>query len=474
MAIWKSDATDLSAQLANRSIDPVELLQVFKDRIARLNPKLNAIVCTSDEAEVQARESARRIASGERKSPIDGIPILIKDNLFVRGMPATWGSKLYKDRVCDADEIPVEKLRQAGAVIVGKTNVPEFTVEGFTDNRVFGCTPNPWKLDLTPGGSSGGSVAAVSAGLAPFSIGTDGGGSIRRPAAYTNLVGLKPSLGRIARGGGLPQLLLDMEVIGTITRSVRDQDLLFDVLAGQDIRDHTSMLFAPNTQPTNLLDAPKGLKILAVETFGDAPLDPEIRSSFRQMVDAMSDLGHQVTEGPLPLDIQELNDLWSSIGSISLGLLMQREPKMRELASEKYVGWADIPFDAAHLLNVFEVIQNVRNAASQAFAATDIIMTPTCAANPWPTKQDFPPEIDGQPVGPRGSAIYTGWVNACGHPAISVPGKVSVGGLPIGIQFVGGMGEDHLLLRLAQQIETLQGWLDQWPAVSDLEPRLNR
>ena len=436
-----------------------------------MNGPLNAVVAMSDEAMAAARLSAERLAAGSPRSRLEGLPILIKDNLVVRGMPATWGSRLYKGRVAADDEIPVERLRRAGAVIVGKTNVPEFTIEGFTDNDLFGLTPNPWDLSVTPGGSSGGSVAAVAAGMIPWSIGTDGGGSIRRPAAYTNLVGLKPSIGRIPRGGGLPQLLLDMEVVGPITRSVRDQALLFDILAQPDVRDHRSLQFAATDSSSMLSDPLPVLRILAVERIADAPLDPAIGASFRQMTDLMRSIGHRVAFGELPLDIGEITEHWPSIGHIGLGLLLEREPEMARLASSKYVDWAATSYSATHLLNLIECIATLRNRAAGVFEEIDIVMTPTCAAMPWSVDIPFPPEIDNQPVGPRGSAVYTGWVNACGHPAISVPGQTGDRSLPVGVQFVGGFGRDEVLLRLAQQIENEQSWLKKWPAIADFHDR---
>jgi aspartyl-tRNA(Asn)/glutamyl-tRNA(Gln) amidotransferase subunit A len=464
--LWQHDAFSLSAMLAAGRVTSLELLEHFQARIARLNSALNAVVCLSEEAVGDARASARRLQVGEARGPLDGIPVLVKDNLVVRGMPATWGSRLYAGSVADHDELPVELLRNAGAVIVGKTNCPEFTIEGFTANEIFGVTVNPWDPCVTPGGSSGGSVAAVAAGMIPVSIGTDGGGSVRRPAAYTNLVGLKPSIGRIPRGGGLPQLLLDMEVVGPITRSVRDQALLLDALARPDRRDHRSLRFHRSESSRVLLHEPPPLRVLAVEEFDAAPLDAQIRASFRQMVELVASMGHRVETGELPLDIGYLSEHWGSIGQIGLGLVLQREPQMRRLASAKYVEWGDAHHDATHLLEVIESIDALRDRAAQVFESVDVIMTPTCAAMPWPTAIPFPPEIDGRPVGPRGSAVYTGWVNACGHPAISVPGRPSAASMPIGVQFVGDLGEEELLLRLARQVEDRQGWLEQWPAIS--------
>jgi aspartyl-tRNA(Asn)/glutamyl-tRNA(Gln) amidotransferase subunit A len=279
-------------------------------------------------------------------------------------------------------------------------------------------------------------------------------------------VGLKTTLGRIPRGGGLPQLLLDMEVVGPLTRSVRDHALLFDVLAQPDVRDHRSLRFSGASSLHELFTAPRSLRILAVERFPDAPVDPNIRASFQQMVGLVKSMGHHVETGDLPLDIRAVYENWASIGSISLGLLLQREPQMRELASRKYVEWGDTSYDATHLLKIMELLFDLRNQAARAFEVHDIIMTPCCAAMPWSTAVPFPTEIDNQPVGPRGSAVYSGWVNACGHPAISVPGLMNEQSMPIGIQFVGNFGQDELLLRLAQQIENEQSWLDEWPPIA--------
>ena len=209
----------------------------------------------------------------------------------MRGMPATWGSQLFKHFVPEADEAPVASLRAAGAVILGKTNLSEFALRGFTANPVYGVTRNPWDPELTPGGSSGGSAAAVAAGLVPFSLATDGGGSIRRPAAHTGLVGLKPGLGRIPRAGGFPEINFDFEVVGPLARRVDDARLVFEALAG------ASQVRSESSEPS------RALTILCVETIGDAPVDPAIRASFRDAIAQLIARGHRVVQAPLPFDI---------------------------------------------------------------------------------------------------------------------------------------------------------------------------
>lgn len=469
--LWRNDAWALSQLLSAGDVTPDELLDCYLGRIADLDDHVNAVVYLDPEARNAAAESTRRRREGKALGPLDGVPMLLKDNLNVAGMPTTWGSPLFADFRPGQDEIPVQKLRQAGVVFMGKTNVPEFTVEGFTANTLFGTTRNPWNTGLIPGGSSGGSVAAVALGMSPASIGTDGGGSVRRPASYTNLVGLKTSIGRVPRGGGLPQLLLDMETIGPITRTVRDQALILNALSGPDRRDHRSLRF-PEVDFTALLDSPPPpLRILAVERIGDAPVDPAIVASFRQMVATIADLGHDVTAGLLPFDIRPLYDRWTTIADIGLGLLRRRHPDMDDRASPKYVEWAQKPYPAAHLLEILEILETLRNEAARAFETVDIILSPASAAMPWSIDLPFPPEIDGVAAGPRGSALFSGWVNACGHPGISLPGPRAANGLPIGIQLVSDMGNEMLLLQLARQIESATPWANDWPPLAEKDTR---
>jgi aspartyl-tRNA(Asn)/glutamyl-tRNA(Gln) amidotransferase subunit A len=426
-----------------------------------LNARINAFVSLSDTAVDDARLSAQRHANGSPLSPLDGMPIAIKDNLAVRGMPTTWGCPHYADFTPEADELPVARLRDAGLIIIGKTNVPEFTLEGYTGNTVFGTTCNPWNTDLTPGGSSGGSVAAVAAGLVPLALGTDGGGSTRRPAAFTGLVGLKPSIGTIARGGGLPQILLDFEVIGPIARTVADLALLFDVLADPDRRDHRSR----RSMTSSSAAANDPLRILYAERFGDAPLDPIIGRYVSSAADSLAELGYVVERGPLPFDIETVNQFWPTISMVGLAKLTQSEPAMRGRASPKYVEMADRgnEISAATFLAGQEEVWALRNQCGAAFQEYDIIMTPSCAAMPWPAAEAYPPHIDGQKVGPRGHAVYTGWVNACGHPGINLPAAQADNGMPIGFQLVGDIGADPLLIDVARRYEAAHPWADRWP-----------
>lgn len=452
--LWQAGVAALSKAYRDGTTDPVEVTRCLTERIARIDPQLNAYNRLDPGLEAAAADSAERLRTGRARSPLEGVPLAVKDNLAVAGMPAAWGSRVFADTVCEADELPIARLRAAGALFIGKTNTPEFAVEGFTASETFGVTGNPWNPALTPGGSSGGSVAAVAAGLATAGLGTDGGGSTRRPAGHTGLYGLKPTIGAIPRAGGLPQVLLDFEVFGTFTRSVEDQRYLFDILAGPDRRDPVSR-FAPRIKADG-----RRLRILYVETLGDNPCAAAIRASVGAAARKLADLGHHVEIGAMPFDLDALNAFWPKFGQVGLAYLKATDPRMTKAAA-KYLGMAEdgAKVPAAELFAAIEEVKKLRAAASAFFETWDIIMTPSAAAQPWPANEGFPPEIDGIPVGPRGHAIYTGWVNAAGLPGLNVPAEPDANGMPVGFQLVGDLFAEDTLLDLAAEFEAAgPGW----------------
>lgn len=465
MDIWTLDATGLAGAYRSGETTPVETVDECLARIERIDPQINAFVALSPTCRKEAEDSARRLKAGSPRGPLEGIPIAVKDSLCVAGLEATWGSSVFAGKVREIDELPVKRLRDAGAIIVGKTNTPEFALEGYTANALFGVTGNPWNPALTPGGSSGGSVAAVAAGLVPIAIGTDGGGSIRRPAAYTGLFGIKPTIGRVPRAGGLPQLLLDFEVAGPFARSVRDCALVYSVLAGEDRLDPRSRLFAEN-RPARNTSGP--LRILYAERVDDAPCDPAILASCRRAADNLRALGHVITVDDLPLDLTEFNRFWTSIGQVGLARLVHQIPSMMEKASTPYLEMAakGAAVSAAEFAAGLEIVDRLRRDASRAFSDIDLIMTPACAAMPWPAGEAWPQTIDGKPVGPRGHAVYTGWVNGSGHPAIAIPADRSPEGMPIGFQLVGDLASEQMLLALAADYEARFGGWTAWPDVA--------
>jgi aspartyl-tRNA(Asn)/glutamyl-tRNA(Gln) amidotransferase subunit A len=456
---WRASAGALCAAYREGRASPVDVLEQLLERCARLNPVLNAIV-TLDAAGARAAAaaSAARWRAAAPLSLLDGVPVTVKDSLLVRGMRATWGSRLYEDFVPERDELPVARVRAAGAVILGKTNAPEFTLQGYTDNPLFGVTRNPWNPALTPGGSSGGAVASVAAGLVPLALATDGGGSTRRPAAYTGLVGLKPSRGRIARCDSFPAILLDFEVVGLIARTVADVEIALGLLSDPDPRDPASAAH----QPYRRLPA-RACRILYTPRFGDAPVDPEISASVDAAARALEGLGHRI-EKKASSDIgEEANEAWPAISQAGLAwLLSQHQERRKQVGSAiAAMAQAGAALTAVHYFDALAAAQRTRERVRELFASGyDLLMTPTTAALPWPAAQTHPPEIAGRPAGPRGHAVFTAFANAAGVPAISVPCGPSRGGLPIGFQLVAPFGADALLCAVAAQFERAFPWRD--------------
>ncbi|MGC3965383.1 MAG: amidase [Rhodocyclaceae bacterium] len=462
--IYKLTVREIGERLRSRQLTATQVVNHFLARIDTLQPTLNAFIHVNAEgARAAARESDERFARGEPRSWLEGIPVSIKDNILVKDMPFVFGSPLFRDNVADHDELPIELLRNAGAIIIGKTNLPEFASRGSTYNPVFGATGNPWNAELTTGGSSGGSVASVAAGMVPLSLGTDGGGSIRRPAGYTGLVGLKPTLSRIPRADGFSSVLYDCEVVGPIGRTVDDVRLMMSAIARPDRRDQRSRGFAPMTENACAL---RKLKVLYVPRLGSNPVDPEIARSCAEAAGRFARMGHEVVEGELPFDIKPVSDNWAKIGNVCMSLMARNNAAFKDLVTPEYRDRAMTgdAISGGEYQGVIELLYALRAAVGSAFETWDIIMTPASAANPWPKNEPFPPVIDGQSVGPRGHAVFTNWVNACSHPGITLPAAPTQSGMPIGFQLVADFGADELLLDLAEQYEQHHEWKNTWPA----------
>ena len=439
--LWMLTAAELSAAYAH-GLTPIDTLDATLARIRQINPVLNAIVTLDQAGARQAAEaSTQRWARRKPLSPLDGVPITVKDNILVAGLHATWGSKLFADFVPDTDETPVARLRAAGAVILGKTNVPEFTVHGYTDNALFGITRNPWDTALTPGGSSGGAVAAVASGMGALALGTDGGGSIRRPAAHTGLVGFKPSRGAVPRGKGFPAILHDFEVVGPIARCVDDIVLTMEAIGGTKLGE-------PVTPPPSP-------RIAFAPTFNRAPVDPVISTAVEEAIALIAQSGCSIDRiGSFDL-AAPLDAIWPIISQTGVAWLLSQDSDRRHLVSPAIRAMAEAgdAYRARDYLGALDAITTLGETMDDFFSRYDFLITPATAAMPWPADQSHPAMIDGKEVGPRGHAVFTPIANALGLPAISLPCAVDQSSLPVGLQIIAPHRHDQALLALARQFE---------------------
>ncbi|MBV9906277.1 MAG: amidase [Hyphomicrobiales bacterium] len=439
----------LAAELEHGQATAVGLIERAFQRIEAFDSRLNSFVALDRSgALVAAKESDERRSRGRVHSRLDGIPISVKDNLHVAGFPTTWGSRALQDYRPAKDELPIARLRRAGMIVIGKTNAPEFTLEGYTRNDLFGVTRNPWNTDLTPGGSSGGAAASVAAGFVPAAIGTDGGGSIRRPACHTGLVGYKPSIGRWPRADGLPAILTDFETAGSLARTIEDTLLLDAMLRGPDPRDWRSS-YAPAPSWPN-----KTARILYVPRFGAAPVDPEVASQVEAFARRLSSMGHDVREGEVFFDLEIAARVWHVVSRAGVAWLMAENPTYEKLAGATARAMAEDgrKVSGADYLGALEAVSAIRRLVAELFAGVDLVLTPTAAALPWPADKPYPDRIDGKPAGPRDHAIFTGWVNIAGVPAVSLPVGISRSGLPIGAHLAGAFGADDQLLVFAREV----------------------
>lgn len=458
---WKLSGADLSRSFGSGETSPVEALEACLLRLDEVSPVLNAVVSLDlERARVAARESERRWRDKAPLGRLDGVPITVKDNIPVAGLRSTWGSALYENWVPDRDETPVRRLRQAGAVIIGKTNVPEMTLQGYTSNALFGPTGNPWAPALTPGGSSGGAVAAVGSGIGPIALATDGGGSIRRPASHGGLIGLKPTVGRVPRRDGFPPILLDFEVIGPITRTVADLAATMAVISQPD----PDAAAAGGFGPLRALAETAARRILFVPTFAGAPVDPEIAASVAEAASHLQALGHAVEDGSGFALADPINAAWPIIAQTGVAWLVGGDPeRLAALGPDiRAMALDGSKLSATDYLDAMTAALTLRQELARLFRSYDILLTPTAAALPWPKNETHPRMIDGREVGPRGSAIFTGFVNAAHLPAITVPCRPSAAGLPIGFQLIAPWGRDEQLIALALAFEAAQPWEMSW------------
>ena len=465
--ICRMSAWETREAIAAGELSPVEAVDAVLDRIERLNPSVNAY-CTvvAESARREAQQAEAGVLRKDELGPLHGVPVSIKDLVYTRGIRTTGGSRLFEDFVPERDSVVVERLKKAGAIVIGKTNTPEFGWVAVTDNTLFGPTRNPWDVGRTPGGSSGGAACAVALGMAPLAIGSDGGGSIRIPSSFCGVFGLKPSYGRVPAAPGFPSLWEGLSVTGPITRTVRDAALMMEVIAGRDDRDYSSLPDTDLGYVSSLEGDLKGLRVAWSPDLGYAVADEQVLRATEAAARVFANLGCTVeTAAPDAGDPQESfsAQVAASVAAFP-GARMEDSPDLIDPALARFIERSrEVPardYIKARMANIEFAIK-----VWAFFEEYDLLLTPVVAVPPFEIGSYGPREIGGKRVGPLAWMPFTYPFNVTGQPAASVPCGWTDDGLPIGLQIVGRRFEDGTVLRAAAAFERAAPWADRYPTL---------
>ena len=459
-------ALDIARRIRNRELSPLEVIKTVLARLERLNPELNAFVSVRyDEAMAEAEAMHNRLQMGDDAGILAGIPVGIKDVEDVAGLPTTYGSVPFRENIADVDSLHVQRLRAAGAIVIGKTNTPEFASTCFTRNLLFDVTRNPWDPTLTPGGSSGGSATAVVSGIVPLATGTDRGGSIRIPASYTGCFGMKPSFGRIPRGQSRMLEWSDLESIGALCGAVQDYALYLDAVSGYHPLDPSS-LPAHKGSFLSCLDEPlPKLHIAWAPAFGGNRCDREVMEAVRSAANAMADMGHEMDEIDVQLPETIAAD-WRAIGAFERYAELHEfiEPHRDSFGRAFLAGLeSGARVTAARYGAAQKTRAELNSKLAALFQTYDVLMTPTTSTTAFDVRGRLPREIGGIDVqDPLEVTPFTYPFNMSGHPAASVPVGLA-SGLPVGLQIIGPGHRDDLVLQLCHAYEKVRPWVETWP-----------
>jgi len=472
--ICRMDAVTLAQKLRQRELSPVEVTDAVLARMEKLEPAIHAFCTpTPDLARAEARRIEADLAAGRAPGPLAGVPVSIKDLILTAGTRTVFGSAAYENFVPEEDDVAVERLRAAGAIIIGKTNVSEFGYSGTGHNAVFETTRNPWNLALNPGGSSAGAAAAVATGVGPLALGSDGGGSVRIPASFCGLYGFKPSFGRIplypgARDERFPGASgwESVECYGPITRTVADAALMTSVMAGPDMRDRHS-LPKPDFDWLEALNGDlRGKRIAYSRTLGYAPVEPEVL----HVVDEAA----KIFERDLGCIVEQADPGWKDPARDFAGIIMLETDLagMRRMADElgermspHLVDLLRTPWTAEDFTNAIMGRKALVNRMWRFMQRYDLMLTPTLAVPPFPILMQGPEKIAGRLARAWSWISFTFPINLTGQPAASVPAGFTRDGLPVGMQIVGRHLDDPLVLRASACFEAARPWRDQWPPI---------
>jgi aspartyl-tRNA(Asn)/glutamyl-tRNA(Gln) amidotransferase subunit A len=474
--ICRMNAVTLAEHIRQKRLSPTEVVTAVLGRLERLEPYLHAFCTpTPDLALAEARRVESDIMAGRSPGALAGVPVSHKDLILTKGVRTTSGSLAYKDFIPEEDDVVVERMRAAGAVMIGKTNTPEFGYSPVGHNPVFETTRNPWNLAMTSGGSSAGAGAAVAAGMGPMAIGSDGGGSVRVPASFCGIYGLKASMGRIplypgARDERFPGVSgwESLEHIGPLTRTVADAALMMSVASGPDMRDRHSLPKADFDWTRCLEGGIRGKRVAYSADWGYAAVDPDVR----RIVDSAV----RIFESDLGCIVEEANPGWNDPFAAFFGVIFAETDLkgMRELArkyklSGHLVDSLMNPWTAEDLTNANMVRKGLVRKMAQFMSRYDLLLTPTLAVAPFPIHMQGPERIDGRYGPPVAFLAFTFPINFTGQPAATVPAGWTADGLPVGLQIIGRHLDDPAVLQASAAYEAARPWAEKWPPLPNTD-----
>ena len=466
-----ASATELLDLIANGQVSPVELTELYYTRTERLDPQLNAyLLLTQDSAMEAAKKAEAAVVRDDDLGPLHGLPIPIKDTQNTGGITTTMGSLLLKDHVPERDAGVVERVKAAGAIVLGKTNVPEFGMVGTCENRLGGPGRNPWDTDRTPGGSSGGAAAAVAAYLCPVATGSDGGGSIRIPSNFCGVYGIKPTQGRVSGYTGVdgPPMPYIFSQNGPIARTVRDAATLLQVMAGHDPRDPTSLRERPPDFVAALDRDIDGLRVAWSPDFGFADVHSEVLEVTSTAAGVFEELGCHVEESALILEepYDAFGPIHAADSYASLGKYLETQADLFTDFARFFleIGAEVTAADYARSLGLVDVL---KARMTDLFEEYDLLLSPTACFPAFPN-EEFPGQIRGGSTFPEQywNGAFTLPINSIGHPAATVPAGFSSDGLPIGLHIVGRWGAEETVLAASAAFERARPWIQHRPPVS--------
>ena len=459
-------AWEMKEKIGSQELTSQEITETIIERIEKINPIINAYCTpTFDLAREMAKEADNRVKKREDIPLLNGIPTSIKDLVSVKGVRTTYGSRIYEHNIPEEDALVVTRLKEAGCVILGKTNTPEFGYKGVTDNLIFGVTPNPWDLKKTAGGSSGGAAASVVCGMGPLAQGSDGGGSIRHPACFCGAYGLKPSFGRVAIYPRTFHSGQTLSVIGPIVRYVSDAALMLDAMKGPFEGDKHSLPEDNIKYSDHINEKPNKLKIGYTTNLGYAKvIDNEIEKAVVNSAQKFESFGWEVEEA-------KFKEFDPSVAFSTMWLIMfgyELKPYLEEWKGKIEPGlelWvkAGLQYPASSLPNAMSIRSQFYQSIFEDFKKYDILLTPSTAVPAFEYTKPYPSQINGIAVSPTAWQAFTFPFNLTGHPAATIPCGWTEGNLPIGLQIVGKRFQELLILQVSKAFEEIAPWQDKRP-----------